>query len=150
MDIDYIKSLFRYENGKLIWNSKERVLLYGRQAGCVKKYGYRRVLINNKSFMAHRLCWLICNGKWPEKYLDHINGNRDDNRIENLREVTHLENNRNTHKHRCGKKLGTSYNKQINRWVAYVYLGKRKQKYLGAYDTEAEAHEAYKQTTILN
>lgn len=67
----------------------------GKPAGGLQDKGYRIIEIGGTPYYAHRLAWLYTHGVWPEADLDHINRNRDDNRIENLRDVSRSENNRN-------------------------------------------------------
>jgi len=92
---DLVKELFTYKDGKLYWKdhsggrSKK-----GKEAGCVNGLGYRQIAVNKKTCLAHRLIWLYFNGKYPES-IDHINQDREDNRIENLRDVSAATNNRN-------------------------------------------------------
>ena len=74
--------------------------------------------------------------------LNHINGVTSDNRVENLRWVTHKENNQNMARHRAGKLLGARFSKATNSWMAGMAFGGR-QIHLGYYATELEAHEAY-------
>ena len=76
----------------------------GSVAGCMNNWGYLQVCTKGKTYKAHRLVWLIEKGVWPEE-LDHINGVRTDNRIENLREVSRKENLRNQ-KTRCTSSSG--------------------------------------------
>lgn len=74
--------------------------------------GYLRVMINGESYYLHRLAWFYIHGIWPKPFIDHINHDRADNRIINLREATPLVNNRNfkdreykTHFCICGKEI---------------------------------------------
>ena len=94
-------------------------------------------------YSSHRLAWLYVHGVWPKNFIDHINGDKSDNRICNLREATRRENAQNLKIHRAGKLAGCSYNKKINKWNARMTINK---KYinLGFYETEVEAHLAYK------
>jgi hypothetical protein len=81
---------------------------------------------------------------------DHINRNKLDNRRENLRESTILENNLNSIKHKLGKYQGYTYLKSRNKWQAQIKIN-GKQKYLGIFKTEEEAHNRYLQELkILN
>lgn len=81
--------------------------------------------------------------KCPEGYVvDHINGNSLDNRKENLRIATHRENAQNQKKHRSGKLVGCSYDKQKKKWRAAIRVN-GPQKILGCFKTEYEAHQAY-------
>ena len=64
----------------------------GRQAGHKDARGYIEVGVNGKRYKAHRLVWFFANGSWPVGVIDHINGDRSDNRIVNLRDVSQQEN----------------------------------------------------------
>ena len=66
----------------------------GAVAGASKS-GYRRLCILGFTFMTHRLAWLVSHGEWPLGVVDHINRDRSDNRIANLRDVSPTENARN-------------------------------------------------------
>jgi len=88
-EIPLFTDIFIYDNGKLYWKytfgprSKQ-----GNQAGGVStSTGYRRVLVRNKRWLEHRIIFYIHHGYLP-CMIDHINGDKEDNRIENLREVT--------------------------------------------------------------
>lgn len=67
----------------------------GKKAGTLIGTGYRSIRIHGKPYRASRVAWALKSGKWPEKYIDHINGQKDDNRWCNLREATNQENVRN-------------------------------------------------------
>ena len=113
-----------------------------------KSDGYRCITISNKTYRAHRLAWLYVYGTWP-KVIDHINGDREDNRICNIRDTTARGNARNKKRHRDGKLVGTSYVKHINKWGAQVLI-KHKVHIIGYFRTELEAHEAYKAFCVEN
>jgi len=150
-----ILELFNYdkEDGRLYWKKRpsQRAKI-GRLAGC-NSQGYRKVRYNGIHYQAHRLIWIIEYRREPIGDIDHINGNRGDNRIENLRECTRRENTSNKECHRKGHLVGTCYRKPcfkrkksirpINRpWQASIQLnGKR--FYLGRFLTQEEAHHAY-------
>lgn len=85
----YIRKHFRYENGVIYRDDREG------GNGSLDKDGYLIIKIKGKQFKAHRLVWFLCKGYFPVNEIDHINRNRLDNRIENLRDVTRLENARN-------------------------------------------------------
>jgi len=69
-------------------------------AGSIHSDGYLTIQINGKSYKAHRLAWHYHYNKWPSGQIDHINGIKNDNRIENLRDVTSSENSKNRLYHR--------------------------------------------------
>lgn len=132
------------KTGIFYWKMKpRRRIKTGAVAGGVNNRGYLRIKLDNKFYSSHRLAWLYVHGVWPKNFIDHINGDKSDNRICNLREATRRENAQNLKIHRAGKLAGCSYNKKINKWNARMTINK---KYinLGFYETEVEAHLAYK------
>jgi hypothetical protein len=96
-DLAYYSSLLEYDpaTGELHWrvarNGRMRV---GQLAGSWSN-GYIAVNVDGRKVYAHRIVWLLCKGEWPKQYIDHINGDRADNRIENLRDVSQVINGRN-------------------------------------------------------
>lgn len=85
-----IKKLLKYDpdTGYLTWNKTERTKKKGARAGYVDNLGYRVLcMANRRTYKAHRLIWKIMTGKEPTGTIDHINGDRDDNRWENLRQA---------------------------------------------------------------
>ena len=111
-----LKKLFYYENGKLIRLIRRNNKIAGTEAGTLTKYGYKRVGINGKYYVEHRLIWLYHYGSFPTQFIDHINRNRSDNRIENLRDVSRRQNNQN----RENFNFGTRWHTQRNKWQAIV------------------------------
>ena len=116
----------------------------GSKAGNLhKQTGYVKIKILGRSYRAHRLAWLIMYGSFPPDQIDHINGIRHDNRISNLRAVTHAENNRNRAfdiRNKSGY-TGIAYNKKTNKWIAQIG-GTRKRVYLGSFENKEDAIEA--------
>lgn len=82
--------------GKLTWkvslNSRSKA---GAEAGYVGSNGYSRLKIDGVHYLAHRVAWLIHYGHWPSGQLDHIDNNRNNNAISNLRECTNAQNQHN-------------------------------------------------------
>lgn len=103
--------------------------------------GYTNIFVNGCRVLAHRLAWMWLYGKVPY-LIDHINGIRTDNRISNLREVDYLGNAQNKKKHREGNAVGAYWFAQHNKWTASHRAG-GKDHYLGLFETEQEAREAY-------
>ena len=87
-----LQKRFVYINGTLVYRYSIGNKKLGSLAGYKKPDGYYRVYINGKGYYLHRLIWLYHKGDLPILELDHINRNKSDNRIENLREVSHKEN----------------------------------------------------------
>ena len=93
-----LKELLDYDplTGVFTWHIRpNRRIFEGDVAGRINKSGYISIRLDNKEYTGHRLAWLWCYGKFPDHEIDHINQKRDDNRLENLREVTKSENSRN-------------------------------------------------------
>lgn len=103
--------------------------------------GYSSVCINTKSYLAHRIIYMYMTGDMPD-FIDHINHNRKDNRWDNLRNVSRLENNTNTSlsKNSTSKLNGVSLHKPTGKYRAYINKD-YKQIHLGLYDTIDEAKE---------
>ena len=90
MTQEYLKSLLYYnpETGKFTWRvSKNNRVKCGSEAGTIQSSGHRRIRIDKKDYLAHRLVWLWYYGRWPENEIDHIN-KPDDNRLKNLRGIS--------------------------------------------------------------
>jgi len=88
---DLVVSLFEYIDGNLLWIKSGRGRQIGVAAGNKRKDGYTSICINYKDFLLHRLVFLYHKGYMP-KTVDHIDGNKSNNKIENLRAATHSEN----------------------------------------------------------
>ena len=127
-----LKEIFEYKDGDLI--RKDKV------AGCLHKTGYRQIKVNNVIYPAHRLVWVYHNGFIDENMqIDHINGIKNDNRIENLRLVTAQQNCFN--RSRLNAK-GYTWNKDVKKWQSSIFVD-GKMKYLGLYANEQDARNVY-------
>jgi len=109
------------------------------EAGTIRKDGYRQIQIGKNFFLSHRLAWFIHNREVPE-FVDHQNGDKLDNRMSNLRNVTQHENNKNMPKQKSNKSgfVGVILFKPTGRWMSYIDVN-RKRKHLGYYVNLSDA-----------
>ena len=148
-----LAEVFVYDpnTGALIWriNTGKKRLVGKRAGGCSSSTRYWRVCIDYHQIECHVVAWAIMNGRYPENEIDHINGDRADNRAANLRPATRSENQRNTKigsSNRSGYK-GVSFCGQTGRWRASIkYDGVARN--LGRFLTKEEAAEAYKKAAV--
>lgn len=137
-----IREILDYDpdSGVFRWRSHGRNTRAGGVAGTVANWGYMLIRLGRKNYRAHRLAWLWVYGEWPSDQLDHINRDRKDNRIANLRKADQSDNFCNKQGRIPGRLKGTT--KIGTRWRAGIT---RHSQYhnLGTFDTEQEAHEAY-------
>ena len=117
----------------------------GDVAGAVSGNGYVILSVDGAQVYGHRLAWFYTTGRWPERQIDHINGERTDNRICNLREASQGENNQNLtqlHRQNTSGFTGVSWHKAAKKWSAHINANKVRQ-YLGLFHTKEEAYAAY-------
>ena len=108
-------------------------------------HAYLNIGIDYKVYKAHRLAWLYVHGEWPKHQIDHINGDKLDNRIANLRVATTSQNKQNMRKARSDSKsglIGASWHTKSNKWRAAIQIDGKK-KHLGYFDTPEEAHQVF-------
>ena len=141
---EYLKSRLRYdpETGRFVWiRIRKGHSLLNRRAGTTQSNGYVYIMIDNKSYLAHRLAFLYVYGFLP-KFLDHINRKKDDNRIVNLRKCTHSQNLSNS-KHRQSRSgVRGVYHNDSGFKALIRYNGKL--IYLGTFKTPEDASTAYR------
>ena len=143
-----IREYLRYEDGKLYWTKKpcSRVIV-GDEAGHVSKTtGYRRIIFRGTQYRTHRVVWFLVKGEQPPNILDHINNNRLDNHIDNLREVTPSQNRLNTkdRKDNTSGVKGVGWHKGNNKWRARVNDG-NKRIHIGYFTDLQEAEKSIKE-----
>ena len=131
--------------GLFTWKYQpKRGISAGTPAGYKHSQGYTSIGLGCYQFFAHRLAWLFSYGAWPSKHIDHINGDKKDNRIANLRDVSRTVNLQNMRAPRRSSRtglLGVGIYKD-GRFIAKIRLN-NKQRHLGIFATAEEASEAY-------
>ena len=129
-----VRELFNYSDGTLFWKKSPRIGWVGKPVTHKSGAGYLKAKVDGKLIPVHRLVWLWHNEELP-KLIDHINGVRHDNRIENLRACTEAENARNKSKlsnNTTGYK-NVVWNKKNNNFNVQLTVNKRKM-HLGVFD----------------
>lgn len=163
---EVLRQLLRYEpeTGKLFWRPRgadfftdgkskrtpqQRANLWnaanaGNEAFTTSNKGYLQGTLFGGPIKSHRAAFTIYHGRWPTGHIDHINGNRSDNRISNPRECTNTENCRNASPMRGGTSefLGVCWYKRLSKWHAQITVD-RKRIHLGFFDDEGDAARAY-------
>lgn len=146
-----LKQLFSYDETTGVFTRKVAVGRHGRYkvgtiAGTKTAQGYIVIGLDDKKCMAHRLAWLYVYGVLPATDLDHINRNKSDNRIANLRLVNRSQNmhNVNLRKHNSSGYNGVSWHKPRRKWRAYIFVDYT-QVHLGLFDKISDAIKARKQ-----
>lgn len=162
-----LRQLLTYdpETGKLFWRTRSSVWFSrsqdektwnnrfaGKEAlSCQNGSGYLDGYILGKKFMAHRIAWKIVYGFDPNEFIDHINGNKTDNRIINLRDVSKSVNSRNAKMPSNNKSghIGVCWDKQCGKWKAQIRLF-GSVKNLGVFKNIADAIAARNQAQLGN
>ncbi len=140
-----VRELFDYRSdGELVWRVRTaQCVKVGDVAGSPGSTGYKQTRVDGRLYLNHRLIWLWYHGYFSEHGLDHIDRNKVNNRIENLREVSHTCNMRNCkqRKNTSSGITGVHWNKEKKKWHVQIRVLK-KLIHLGYYDTKLEAAQA--------
>lgn len=142
-----VRELLNYdeETGLLTWKIRTSSRAEaGQKAGSKHSAGYRQIRIDGEMYLAHRVIWLWAYGSFPQNFIDHINHDKTDNRLSNLRLATNAENQQNRQ-----ASLGVSWCNRRNKWRARVEHNK-KQIHLGYYESKDLAVEARKNFESVN
>jgi hypothetical protein len=132
----------------LNYDAKTGLFTRKAQPGCVAQNGYRYIKVGPKPRLAHRLAWLMHYGVEPGGLVDHINGDREDNRIDNLRIATFSQNAANAKLHTRntsglkGASRITKRGRLTDKWQSSITV-QNKRVHLGTFDTKEAAHAAY-------
>lgn len=130
MGIDEILASVRYDHltGDFSWKDPQKA---SSPCGHINGTGYKIIRVGRRLFRAHRIAFLLMTGNWPAHYVDHINGDRSDNRWHNLRSATNPQNqmNRGLDANNTSGVKGLSWNNKNKSWQAAVAAnGKRYKK----------------------
>jgi len=147
--LNRLRELLAYDasTGEFTWkvnhNSRARA---GARAGTVYRNGYRVIGVDGRYYGEHRLAWMWVHGTLPNFQIDHINGERADNRIANLRDVKASVNSQNQRRAHSDKRscrlIGATWDKWSGRWKAQVISGGRT-VFARYFDSAEAAHAAY-------
>ena len=142
-----LKEVLHYdpETGVFVWKvTRNNRVRMGNIAGVKHHSGYMQITVDKKLYRSHRLAFLYMYGSFPIEQIDHKDGDRANNKIDNLRECTDAQNKQNTATKpgSSSKFLGVSWNKNKNKWEANIHSNGKK-NFLGYYTIEEEAYAAY-------
>jgi len=132
------------ETGVFTWRKRISIRIkVGSRAGRVNWKGYRMIGIDGALIMEHRLAWLYVYGEWPDRQIDHINRDKSDNRIANLRLATNSQNhiNKGLQKNNTSGFKGVIWEPSLGKWRARIKIN-GKNKYLGVHRTREAAAAA--------
>lgn len=136
---------YNKEQGRLYWKKKPaKWINIGMEVGHLNVNDLRYFFLKGEKYSVCRVIWYMHYGEYPMGILMNINGIRDDNRIENLKEIPKPEHRMYTRRRMGENLIGTHYNMYKNKWIAQIYY-KGVQTYLGQHDTQLEAHLAYEE-----
>lgn len=149
--LEELRSIFHYDPNTGAWKRLKGPFGRGKPGGECGKFlrGYRIIGIRYKHYKASRLAWFYMTGVWPEKNIDHIDGNPSNDRWDNLREANQTQNNANqrlSKKNKCGFKC-VRYRERTGKYLSQIMI-RRKSVHIGTFDTPEEAHAAYMERAI--
>lgn len=145
LSLERLRQVLRYEpeTGDFYWIQRDTIKKkLGTNASVVRSHGYLNICIDSQYYYTHRLAWFYVHGEWPN-VIDHIDGDKANNSIENLRSVSqrcNVENVLKARKHNKSKMLG-AHKTKYGFYSSVVY--NKKTVYLGHYKTAEEAHNVY-------
>ena len=135
---------YDFNTGVFTWKVNRPRAKIGSTAGYASPSKYIRIQIDKKLYLAHRLVWMYVHGSWPKYQLDHINRNKHDNRVQNLRDVDQATNLRNVglRKTNTSGHKGVSWWANKKKWAAQIRI-QGKKVFIGMFDTAELAAAAY-------
>jgi hypothetical protein len=153
IDPSIVKRLFFIDPSEsasqLRWRETRGKVKAGSAAGSMGSAGYRRVKINGAEWKEHRLIFAYYHGRWPKGQIDHIDGDKANNAIENLREVSASDNQKNKtmHRNNTSGHMGVVWRRNRSKWVAEIMV-ERKRLFLGYFGTFSEAVAARRKAEV--
>ena len=140
-----IRSILGYDKdtGVFVWLVSKGKCKAGSVAGTSNTTGHVQISVDGKKYLAHRLAWLYTHGRLPSSMIDHINGNKLDNRTSNLRHVEFSENMLNLPRRADSLSgvTGVNFDRPTGKWRARYQINKRR-ICLGLFETAEQAEEA--------
>ena len=151
--VQRVREAFSYDpdTGHLVWRirTSNRAAI-GKEAGSPDGQGYRILMLDKCLLRTHRVAWAHFHGDWPKGFIDHINGNRSDNRINNLRDVSNAVNLQNSMKIQRNNTTGFRgvwIERKSGVFVAEMSMNRKKYT-LGRFKTAEEAAAAYAKAKV--
>jgi HNH endonuclease len=161
---ELIRKLIRFDGERYYWNPRPKEMFPDERSfktwntrfagketlrNLMKSTGYFTAAFFGQAYLAHRVIWAYHYGEWPTDQIDHINGDKTDNRLENLRSVTNAENckNKRTLDANLSGVTGVGWHRAANKWYARIGSGYRN-IYLGVFDNFDGAVAARKNAEI--
>lgn len=147
LSLDRLKEILDYNplTGIFIWKiSTSNRIKVGQIAGSLRQNGYYYIGINGKSYKSCRLAWVYVKGYWPKLQIDHCDKIKTNDKIDNLREASSLNQGANQYKrpNNISGYKGVTWHKNSKKWKAQIKRN-RINKHLGLFVTKEEAYEAY-------
>lgn len=154
LTVEQLRKALDYDprTGTFVWLVAKRGTARGTTAGTLNSNGYITIAVCGRLYKAHRLAWFHIHGEWPPNDIDHVNGIRTDNRLENLRLATRSQNCANKSSHRrdntSGVK-GVTWDKGRQKWMAKIQVA-GDHKFLGRFTSLEEAADSYRRAAIVH
>lgn len=130
LTVDEVREILHYDPETGLFSSKicRSCLNVGKRSGYLRKDGYIQLKIKSRAFLAHRLAWFYVHGEWPNRDIDHVNRDKADNRIANLRLSTRSENcvNIGLKSSNTSGTTGVYFQKKKRIWQSYITKNRKR------------------------
>lgn len=151
VDVDYLRVCLEYKDGALFWRRRpvehfrsERgykiwnTRFSGKRAGSVTSHGYRSVSVGNNQYYEHQVIYAMFHDEWPSNEIDHNDGNRQNNKIENLQDTTYNHRNKRLLETNSSGLHGVYWDKQQGKWSVQISMDGIKTR-LGRFESFLDA-----------